>query len=60
MFQPMIVQQMQLIMGRNDMIMAEQREYKPFLTPDMYNSMTDIGCHGHMMVPMVKVERALG
>lgn len=58
MFQPMMPQ-MHVMMEQNltdDMIMAEDRDFEPFLGIDMYNTMPDVSCHGHMLVPMVKVE----
>lgn len=57
MFQPMM-SQVHTMMGQNmneDMLMTEQRDFG-FMGMDMYNPMNDVGCHGHMMVPMVKVE----
>jgi hypothetical protein len=57
MFQPMMPQ-VHAMMGQNmneDMLMTEQRDFG-FMSMDMYNPMNDVGCHGHMMVPMVKVE----
>lgn len=57
MFQPMMPQ-VHAMMGQNmneDMMMTEQRDFG-FMGMDMYNPMNDVGCHGHMMVPMVKVE----
>jgi hypothetical protein len=57
MFQPMMPQ-VHAMMGQNmneDMLMTEQRDFG-FMGIDMYSSMNDVGCHGHMMVPMVKVE----
>jgi hypothetical protein len=59
MFQPMMPQ-VHAMMGQNlneeiSLGMTEQRDYG-FMGMDMYNPMNDVGCHGHMMVPMVKVE----
>jgi hypothetical protein len=57
MFQTMMPQQVHVMMGQtltDDMMMAEQRDYAPFLNLDIYNNpMAEMG---HMMVPMVKVE----
>lgn len=40
----------------SDMMMAEQRDYDTFLTMETYNHISDVGCHGHMMPGMVKIE----
>jgi hypothetical protein len=57
MFQPMIPQ-VHAMMGQNineDMLSPDQRDYG-FMSMDMYSPMNDVGCHGHMMGPLVKVE----
>lgn len=61
MFQPMMPQ-VHTMMGQNmneETFIPEQRDYG-FMGMDVYNPINDVGCQGHMMVPMVKVEERWG
>lgn len=58
MFQPMLPH-VHPMMGQDmtddDMLMSGQRDFG-FIGMDMFHPMNDVGCHAHMMVPLVKVE----